>query len=74
LPEAVIRKATEILGKLQPMLGDRRLATVTAIALGLALEEIYPSMWNDYSACKSLNVSEISVRSLINKIKESKLL
>jgi len=76
LPETVVRRTREIITKLQPAMGGRRLATVVAAALGLALEEIFPSTWKQIFSvvCKALNVSEISVRSFISKIKESKIL
>jgi len=75
MPEFVVRRATEIVAKLQPLLSGRRLATIVAAALGIALEEVFPSSWRTIFriVCKALNVSEISVRSLISKIKESKL-
>jgi len=44
-------------------------------ALGTVLEEAFPSSWMSIFkiVCRALNVSEISVRSLITKVKESKL-
>jgi len=75
MPEAVIRRAAEIVAKLYPLLSGRRLTTIVVAALGIALEEAFPSSWMRIFSlvCKALNVSEISVRSLINKVKESKI-
>jgi len=44
-------------------------------ALGTVLEEVFSSTWRTIFkiVCRTLNVSEISVRSLIAKVKESKL-
>jgi len=76
MPESVVRRAAEIIAKLYPALSGRRLATIVAAALGIALEEFFPSTWREIFriVCKALNVSEISVRSLITKVKESKMI
>jgi len=75
MPESVVRRAAEIIAKLYPALSGRRLATIVAAALGIALEEVFPESWRTIFkiVCRALNVSEISVRSLIAKVKESKL-
>jgi len=72
LPEAVFRRAREHLLKLGHVLGGRRVGTVAAASLGLALEEIFPSNWRQYFkvVCRCLNVSELSVKSLMDKIKK----
>jgi len=73
LPESVFRRAREILAKYEHMLGGRKIGTVVAASIGIALEEMFPDSWRQYFVlvCKSLGVSEISVRALINKIKKS---
>jgi len=76
LPEAVFRRAREHLLKLGHVLGGRRMGTVAAASLGLALEEIFPSNWRQYFkvVCRCLNVSELSVKDLMDKIKKQHII